>query len=307
MLRRVRSVLGNLAWLIRPGGLRETLAGHERRLAELRIVAYDLRRHDRSQAWVYGHHMRLDPDDTMASPELSDTGTHEPFQTEFMLQQIRPGDTVLDIGANIGYYTLLFARQVGPQGCVFAFEPDPRNFALLKLNVRQNGYTNVTLVQKAVAAQSGQLRLFRNPGDRGDHRIYDSNERRESVAVEVVTLDEFFADHRGRIAFAKMDIQGAEGAAIEGMKQVLSRNRDMRIVMEFWARGLGMCGYDPEQFLRKLLQMGYHIQVIDEKSQQILPLDIPVLLSQRPVHPEPEFFTNLFCEPGAVGDAGTGV
>jgi len=268
------------------------------RLTDLQFVAEELRRHDRSQAWVYGHHMRLDPDDQIMSPELSDRGTRETFETELMGRLVRPGDTVLDVGANIGYYTLQFARQVGPQGHVFAFEPDPQNFALLKLNVRQNGYANVTLVPKAVAARSERRRLFRNRDNRGDHRIYASGDDRESVDIETVALDEFFAGDSRPIDFVKMDIQGAECEALSGMQSLLARNRHLRMFTEFWPRGMRLCGSDPEQFLRRLLELGFEVRVIDEQTERLLPLDIPALLARLPVEPDTDIlFTNLQCTP----------
>ena len=120
---------------------------------------------------------------------------------------------------------------MGPQGHVFAFEPDPLNFALLKLNVRQNGYSDVTLVPKAVAARSERRQLFRNLANRGDHRIYASSDGRESVDIETVALDEFFAGDPRPIDFIKMDIQGAEGEALAGMQPC-------------WP-GIGGCGWSP--------------------------------------------------------------
>lgn len=297
MFRRALSLLRNILWVLRPGGLQFCVKDLPRQMEELNRLARELHRHARSEAWVYGHHMRLDPDDRHLTPLLGDCGSHETFETELILSNIHPGDTVLDIGANIGYYTLLFARLVGPQGRVFAFEPDPRNFALLKLNVRQNGYTNVTLVPKAVAAKAGHVRLYRSQENRGDHRIYDSNENRESVDVETMVLDEYFADDPGRIDFVKMDIQGAEASAMEGMQNILTRNRQVRIATEFWPRGIRLCGNDPERFLRGLLQLGFHVQVIDHQAERILPLDVPALLSRLPEAPITDMnFTNLFCE-----------
>ena len=71
--------------------------------------------------------------------------------TDVVTKEIQPGDTVLDLGANIGYFTLLFAKLVGNNGIVFAFEPEPQNIALLTKNIKINNYKNVTLVPKAVS------------------------------------------------------------------------------------------------------------------------------------------------------------
>ncbi len=287
---RLTNLLHNADWLSRTGGLHQSIENIE---TTLRTVL----RHQRSHAWVYGHHMFLDPDDTVIAPILSDTGCFEPYETELMRSLVRPGDTVIDVGANIGYYTLHFACGVGPTGRVFAFEPDPGNFALLKSNIRQNGYTNVTMMQKAVGAESGVIQLFRNPENRGDHRTYASDPNRESIEVGVVALDDYFANIEGRIDFLKFDIQGFEGAALRGMSQLLAQHRPLRMVMEFWPRGLHMAGYRPEELLRELLDLGFAIQEIDDRSEQLVPLDIPGMLARLPIEKDTDMlFTNIYCE-----------
>jgi FkbM family methyltransferase len=293
---RVASQFGNVVWIVRRAGLHRDLGELHEELAKLRSAVGAVQRHQRSHAWVFGHHMFLDPDDTVIAPLLSISGSFEPLETELVHRTVGLGDTVVDVGANVGYYTLQFARLVGPAGHVFAFEPDPQNFALLKSNIRQNGYANVTLIQKAVAAQSGTLRLFRNSENRGDHRTYASDPSRESVEVESVALDDFFANHSGRIDFLKFDIQGAEAAALQGMRKLLARHRRLRMAMEFWPRGLHLAGSQPEQLLRDLLDLGFAIEVIDEASGRLLPLDVPALLARLPIEPNHDLlFTNLFC------------
>src|SRR5207253_6545315 len=114
-------------------------------------------------------------------------GVWEPLETYLVERRVREGDVVLDIGANIGYYTLVFAELVGDSGRVFAFEPEPANFALLSENTGLNGRANVTLVNAAVADAGGRLPLYLAGENKGDHRLFDSpGESRDSVAVEVV-------------------------------------------------------------------------------------------------------------------------
>src|SRR5262249_15912979 len=129
---------------------------------------------------------------------------YEPFETELLLGHLNPGDVVLDLGANLGYYTLLFARRVGPTGKVFAFEPDPDNFALLEENVARNGYDNMVLARKAASDKSGTAQLYRSADNQGDQRLYDTDGKRPCIEVESITLDEFFADYAGRIDLVKM-------------------------------------------------------------------------------------------------------
>src|SRR5690242_7217517 len=92
--------------------------------------------------------------------DLLRKGDWEPFETRIVTLALQPGDVVVDDVANIGYYTLLFSRAVGETGKVYAFEPDPDNYAFLERNVAANGCPNVTLVPEAVSDRTGELRLY---------------------------------------------------------------------------------------------------------------------------------------------------
>lgn len=211
-----------------------------------------------------------------------------------MKKEIKKGNVVLDIGANIGYYTLIFAKLVGEEGRVYAFEPDPTNFALLKKNVEINGYKNVVLVQKAVSNNSGRIKLYLSKNNMGDHRIYDSGEDgRQHIEIEAIRLDDYFEHFEGRIDFIKMDIQGAEGGAIQGMYNLLNKNNNVKIVTEFWPIGLKRFGTDPEEFLRLLIKLGFKLYEVNEQDKEIKPVNIPRLLEiYTPVKGN---FTNLLC------------
>lgn len=241
-------------------------------------------------AEIGGHKMFLDPVDSLA---LSIFGVHEPLETELVKKEIKNGDTVLDVGANIGYYTLIFARLVGKSGRVFAFEPDPDNFALLKKNVELNGYNNVTLVQKAVADKNGILNLYKS-GRRGDHRIYNSHDRRAFVNVGVVKIDDFLDFYKKPVNFIKMDIQGAEGLVLRGMRNLLARNMELKIVMEFVPKMLTMSGVDPRIVLEELLSGGFELREIKEEKKTVIPANLENLL-------KPDTNTNLFCIRGNCG------
>jgi len=150
----------------------------------------------RRWAIVHGLHMLLhDPEtDIYISRSLADCGIWEPFETDLVRREIQPGDTVLDIGANIGYFTLLFAQLVGAQGRVYAFEPDPTNFHILRRNIERNGLKNVVPEQKAVSSRTGKIRLFSDKTNRGDNRTFDPGNGRDWVEVDAVSLDEYFSN-----------------------------------------------------------------------------------------------------------------
>jgi FkbM family methyltransferase len=248
----------------------------------------------RSKANVLGHTMFLNPKDDGVCPSLIQDGCFEPYETELVTQEIKPGQVVVDIGANIGYYTLLFARQVGPTGKVIAFEPDPGNFQLLKKNVRANGYHNVVLMQKAVANRTGTMRLFVCSNNQGDHRLYDSHDGRPTIDVETTTLDDALARETRPVNFIKMDIQGSEPGALQGMQQTLQRTTDLTMISEFWPFGLQHYGVSPGQYLGQLVELGFQLWNIEEQAEKLTRVCGAELLGTYVA--EKQNYTNLLCK-----------
>jgi FkbM family methyltransferase len=218
----------------------------------------------------FGHTMHLDQRDSL---KLSLFGVYEPFETKLVMDHVKPGDVVFDLGANIGYYTLLFSRAVGDKGKVFAFEPDPSNFALLKKNVEANACGNCVLFQKAVSDREGILRLFVDKDNLADHRIYDSGDGRASVDVATVTGDAVMREYGVRPSFVKIDIQGAEALAVAGMKALLADGKPLTMVVEFWPKGLRQAGADPLALVRSLSDYGFRMSAIDEAGKVLRPIE----------------------------------
>lgn len=233
------------------------------RLAKEFIVA----KLKRDFAVVDGHRMFLDPQDAL---RLSIFGVHEPFQTELVKRFVKMGDTVLDIGANIGYYTLLFARLVGEHGRIYAFEPNPDNFALLAKNVEANGYKNVVLIPKAVSDANGWVKLFLTR-DCGSHSLGAVADSHGQIDVETVRLDDLFPDQSFQVDFIKIDIEGAEGLAISGMTELVKRSDRVKMIMEFRPCLLKLCGYDAEKVAALLSAQGFSIADIDEWRRNVKP------------------------------------
>ena len=204
-------------------------------------------------------------------PSLSDPvtqqivrqGVWEPTETAIMRRIIRPGTTVLDIGANLGHHTVLASRLVGPSGRVVAFEPEPRNLALLRKNIARNACRNVEVHPTAVSDQSGaSITLYLAADNLGDHRIFASKdeEDREQVTVMTTTMDEVVGDTP--VHFIKMDIQGAEGHAFAGMERTVRRNDDLAILFEFWPYGLRRASTEPPSVLKRLAAQGFSFLLV---------------------------------------------
>jgi len=219
-----------------------------------------------------GHLLYVEPHDRAVGARLRRRGVWAAAETALCKREITPGMRVLDVGANIGYFTLLFARSVGPTGHVYAFEPEPRNFELLQRNLARNGYTNVTALPKAVSRTSGSQRLYKSPDNLGDHRLAHGTAGRDSVDVSVIALDELLPGD-ARVDFIKLDIQGAECAAVQGARQLITRSAPLCLITEFWPAGMRAFGDDPEQYLQELSALGFGIAVIAPGARpEIIPL-----------------------------------
>ena len=154
---------------------------------------------------------------------------HEVLETEYLKYIIQEGDTVIDLGANIGYYTLIFAKLVGESGHVFAFEPEPSNFELLSKNIKENKHENVTLVQKATSNKNSKIKLYVSKRNLASHRIFDAGDKRKSIEIDVITLNEYFKKNTNPIKIIKMDVEGAEGATLLGASKIIENSNFLEI------------------------------------------------------------------------------
>ena len=200
-------------------------------------------------------------------------GTYEPVITQLFEKLIKPGMTVVDVGAHIGYFTLLAAQQTGSEGKVYAFEPDPTNYSVLTGNISNNGYGSVVPVPKAVCDAPGTASFFLHM-DTVAHSLYPTTLGRgkSTISVETTSLDNFFEQEGWPpVNLIKMDIEGAEAAALEGMKKLIERNETVYLVLEFIPQIQQNAGIDPHELLGKLRELGFTIQVVTEDGLQ--PLD----------------------------------
>lgn len=240
-------------------------------------------------AVINGHKMFLDNKDPLS---LSVEKEYEPLATRIVSKIIKPGDAILDLGANIGYYTLLFAKMAGINGKVYAFEPEPEIFGILKKNVNENGYKNVILEQKAVSDKNTTGKLYLRADNRGDNRIYDSRDGREFIDIGLIRLDDYFSDNKIKIDFIKMDIQGAEILALSGMRRLLTENNPV-IMMEFWPIGIKRSGGEPKECLNILRSYGYDYYFLSEDEAGLKKIANEKLLKNYTL--ENKRYANLLC------------
>jgi FkbM family methyltransferase len=200
-------------------------------------------------------------DDWEVGARIAIKRTYEKHVTTMMQQVLQPGMVVLDIGANVGYYTMLAAAQVGPTGKVLAFEPLRANNAMLQASREANGFAHVQVHPYAVAEQDGSLG-FREDDSNGVLALDDP--ATATYGVQAVALDTFLADEP-RIDVVKMDIEGAEGLALRGMQQLLRHHRPL-VFSEFsWNTLRHISGMEPETFLDLLRAPGYEVWVLPRR------------------------------------------
>ena len=177
---------------------------------------------------------------------------------------IHAGMHVVDIGANIGLYSLHFSRLVGPAGKVYAFEPDGLMAAALLENIAANGAAQVEVHRCAIGSAPGHATLQRNAMNSGDNRLgltTGSGLHSERVRVPVCRLDAVLGDRR--VDFIKMDVQGWEGEAFRGFSDVVKANPSVRILFEFWPRGLRRAGTDLSDLVEILRSLSLTVCSLD--------------------------------------------
>ena len=197
-------------------------------------------------------------DDWAVGARIAVKRSYEPHVTRTLRQLLKPGTSFVDIGANIGYYTLLAAAHVGSSGKVIAFEPSSDNCGILRMSLQANHFTNVNLYPFAVADVEGIVGFGM---DDSNGRISLDDPASAAYQVRAVTLDTFLKD-QPQIDVIKIDIEGAEGRALYGMRNIIRRHHPV-ILTEFSPRGLSIASnISPEEYLNQLRDLGYQIAVI---------------------------------------------
>jgi FkbM family methyltransferase len=186
-------------------------------------------------------------------------GVYERDLTEFVLRHLslRDDAVILDIGANLGWYSMLLGKRC-PRARIHAFEPEPRNLALLRENLQQNGIANVTVHPVAVAERSGTMQFFPYAEKNMGRHSLVAQEGCTPIDVRVVALDEFLPAvgvQPEQVDLVKIDVEGYELPALRGAQRLL-RGRPV-IVAEFAPKYMRRAGIDPESFLRLFRDAGF--------------------------------------------------
>jgi FkbM family methyltransferase len=197
--------------------------------------------------------------------ELFLHGEYEPETTRELLTLVRPGQTVVDVGANIGYYTLVLAKAVGPGGTVHAFEPVPRLFATLCRNVDSNGFGNVVAEKRACWSAAGEFEIYEAAGgNSGKSSLFEQHAQGiQGHHVQAITIDQYSREKRLDVVnLIKIDVEGAETDVLEGATETIQRCRPI-LVLEVVPQFLEARGSSLRAFRRLIESWDYDCRLLD--------------------------------------------
>ena len=218
-----------------------------------------------------GFRFLLNPQD-FVDRELLYGHVYEAESTNLVKRTVKPGWTVLDCGAHMGYFTLAFSRAVGPSGQVYSFEPCAPTYARLQNHLKMNGVTNVEPIQSAISERSGTAASQElKATNTGKNRIVA-----DEGTTPMVSIDEFVAARDlKRLDFFKADVEGFEVRLLRGAEKSIRRFRPIMLV-ELNPEALSDAGTSASEMLELLKSCGYSVQVPRWPSGTSPLRDVPV-------------------------------
>jgi len=218
-------------------------------------------------------------------------GNSEERNMSYLKKIVMPGQIVVDVGANIGIYSVVLAKWVGKQGHVFAFEPAPDNIKLLRKTIKLNQFDNITITQKAISNKPGIASFYLVDGI-SSHSLMDYGKSIDKIDVEVETLDNFFQDYEKPIDFIKIDAEGYDFKVILGMQNIISKTQNLSLFVEFDPKRLIKIGDSPQDLLRFMLNNRFSVKDLIT-NEMITSDDIEKTVERYMGEPH---YTDLLCE-----------
>ncbi len=238
-----------------------------------------------------GRFMYVRAEDGGVAHQLIMYREYEMYESQLVREYLKPGMTVYNIGANLGYYTLLASEYVGANGSVYAFEPAPENFELLTRTVSENKLTNVELLPSAVGAAKGNATLSLSRTNSGDHQLRDVASRNH-IVVDVASIDVFISEGHAAPDAIIMDVQCSELDVLRGASRLLASDSPLLLFTEFWRKGLDERHPNGAKEMLDLLERtGFQMSIIDEKRRTVRKTSCHQLLQEFSCHAE----ANLMC------------
>lgn len=262
-----------------------------RRLAALEAIADD----PLAAADVLRVDTRIGPvlvhaDDEVMTPWIRHHREWEAEEAAWLEGALRPGATMLDVGANIGYFSVLAARAVGPAGRVIAIEPERRNLRVLRLNTW--AHDQVTIVPVAAWHSRTALELRFNASNAGDHQVHEASEGAAGTLVPAIALDDLLDETA--IDVIKIDTQGVDHHVITGLSRTLAANPQAQLLVEFWLESMDERGDRGADVLAGYRKLGRPIGLLGDHGNSTLATDAEILAATEVAHGR---FVNLVIGP----------
>jgi FkbM family methyltransferase len=224
----------------------------------------------------WGGILLIDSRESVLGPALLLKGLWEPDVTRWFQETLGPGRILVDVGANVGYYTLLGSKLVGNAGHVFAVEAHPRMAELLHRNVIVNGLHNVTTFHKAAWSSHDVLEFHMrrhfaansSAGSLGTDGLHLLDDTEDLVKVEAEPLDDMLSGVPS-VDVIKIDVEGAEVQVVTGLTRTLGANPDVRVMFEWSPGQLEMVGSDPSELLRLMRGHGFRLRLMERGLDEV--------------------------------------
>ena len=223
------------------------------------------------QMYVHG------PEDKHVSRKIREQGLWEPFETSLIMSRLKAGDVFVDVGANIGYFTVIAASLVTEQGQVYAFEPDPENYRVLQKNCAHNfSQSNVHAVRGGLSSRDCAGQLYLSADNLGDHQIYASPGVREQLDITLYQGADYLRrqldhDHFKIIDLIKVDTQGSEFEVMLGLMPLLQEMPvPPTILIELTPFSLRQAGSSGRELIELLAGLQQDFWIVDHIEHQLV-------------------------------------
>jgi len=214
--------------------------------------------------------MALQGEGDIISSRLWKQGLWEPTESVICQRFVNKGDITVDVGAHIGYWTLLLSHWVGPDGVVVAFEPEVNNFLYLEENTALNNTQNTSLWRRAVGERSldTTVKLYLTGENSGHHSLFEVPETTGHVDINITSLDDYFKPG-SRVDFVKIDTEGNEVPVLLGMTRVIEENPNITIMTEFSEENFENGDHDIRDYYSMLRELGFDVWMMLQGTKEL--------------------------------------
>lgn len=205
--------------------------------------------------------------DQVISESIKAHGVWEPDEFNWVIENIKEGDTCINVGSNVGYFTCIMSKKVGKNGKVFSIEANPNFKFFLEENVKRTNMDNVSIIMSAAGNYSGNIDLFINSDNCGDNRVFNPkivssssedkfSESSYAISVSIDKVDNLVTTDK--VDFVLIDCQGLDHEVIRGMSKIIKENHP-KILTEFVPKWIDSLGESPENILEEYVNLGYDL------------------------------------------------